>query len=146
MLHRFSPSEDESLAFIRDLMGQAADAARSRFGRESPELSEAVLAATYSRNPHKVSAFLQALISTRNPDLLVMTWRLLQGAKLTDLHLTYRHLDNFHMRIELSPGRDDEVDVYESADIVDAALLRHIGITKVNGQPLFDGFYPLRLG
>ena len=75
-----------------------------------------------------------------------MTWRLLQDAQIRALDLTYRRCENFHMRIELPPGKDDVPDLYESGDITDLSLLRHVGITRVNGQPLLDGFYALRLG
>jgi hypothetical protein len=36
--------------------------------------------------------------------------------------------------------------IYESTNIRDAALLRHLGIMTINGAPVFDGFYALRSG
>lgn len=146
MLHRFASDPSESLAAIRDILGRTNEAARRRLGEEAPQLDDTLLAAIHEKNPHKVEAFLQALASTQNPEMLVMTWRLLHDAQIDALALTYRASETFHMRIELPPGKDDTPDIYESGNITDLSLLRHIGITKVNGQPLLDGFYALRLG
>lgn len=75
--------------------------------------------------------------------MLVMVWRVLQGARIREAQMEYRELNAFRLRFTLADG--ERTDVYESYDISDAVLLRHLGIAKVQGQPLFDGFYALRL-
>jgi hypothetical protein len=116
--------------------------------------SEETLIAEYDRNPHKVTAFLQALVSTRSPQMLVMAWRVLQGADIQAIDMKYENLrpawplrnPQFEMRITLSALEGESPEVYESSDVFDATVLRHFGLAKANEQPLFDGFYPLRLG
>ena len=60
--------------------------------------------------------------------------------------MNYRELQSFHLSFTLAGGNgQDQLETYESSDISDTALLRHLGVTKIGGKPLFDGFYALRL-
>jgi hypothetical protein len=145
VLLRFDPARDKGLLGLRDVLQQAARIARQRLGEEAPDFSDAMLGELHSRNPHKAAALLQAVSATQNPEMLVLAWRLLQGAAIESLSVVYQDRRQFRLHVQLSPAVDHKPDVYESTDIVDATLLRHLGITKVNGQPLFDGFYALRL-
>lgn len=109
---------------------------------------EALLAES-ERNPHKVRAFLQALVETRNPQMLVMVWRILQGLRIHQVEMMYREQQQFRLVVVLVrpvvlPNDQAEHDEpYTSEDIQDAALVRHFGITTVNDKPVFDGFFPL---
>jgi hypothetical protein len=145
LLLHFGPGYHESLASLRDVFRRAADVARQRLSEEAPDFSDEMLWELHQRNPHKAAALLQAVSATQNPEMMVLAWRILQGADIHALSLTYQNRREFRLRAELSPASGETPDVYESTDIVDATLLRHLGITKVNGQPLFDGFYALRL-
>jgi hypothetical protein len=105
------------------------------------------LVAEAVKNLHKVRAFLQALAATRSPEMLVMVWRILQGLSIRQVDMSYREQEAFSLMVVLGRpglGQDDLDEPYRSQDINDAALLRHFGITTVNGKPLFDGFFRLR--
>ena len=104
------------------------------------------LAAEAERNPHQVQAFLQALGTSRSAEMLVMVWRILRGLSIREVAMDYREQESFSLRVVLARP-DAGLDVseeYRSSDIDDAALVRHFGITTVDGRPLFDGFYRTR--
>jgi hypothetical protein len=133
-------------ALIR-LLDEATAESRKRFGDAAPEFTEDVLLKESRQNPHKVRAFLQALAATRQPHMLVMVWRILQGMRIQEIDMTYRERDSFRLRCVLNSSYpyEDKPDVYESSDIVDAILLRHLGMMEMDKGPVFEGFYPLRL-
>jgi hypothetical protein len=124
---------------------EATTEARSRFGSGGPQITADALASQYKANPDKVRAFLQALVITRSPHMLLMVWRIIEGMEIGAVELTYELQAKFHMRVALRDPGDGKEEVYESDQIDDAALLRHFGISTMNGAPVFDGFYPLRL-
>lgn len=136
---------DQALPHLREVLAEATAEYRRRLGEGAPRFDEETLAGEYDQNPHKLRAFLQALGSTRSAPMLVLVWRIMQGATIQAVELTYEAKVSFRLRIVLTSSYDGRQDVYESTDINDAALLRHLGITTVEGKPLFDGFYPLRI-
>jgi|GEM_PF-827911 len=99
----------------------------------------------YDQRRTQVRSFLQALVSSASTDMLVMTWRIIQGMNVKTVEMQYEMEQTFRLKVILSSpyGAAEE---YESPDIDDAALLRHIGIMKMDGAPVFHGFYPLYLG
>ena len=118
---------------------------RTRIGIPGPFSPEA-LEAESAQNPHKVRAFLQALRDSRSPQMLVMVWRILQGLSIRQVAMNYREQKEFSLTVILAPpGNALEAERYESKDIFDARLVRHFGIGTVCDQPLFDGFFPLRV-
>ena len=94
----------------------------------------------------KVEAFLQALGTTRSPQMLVMVSRILAGASIQQVTMSYAAQQNFQLQVILATPYGETDSPYESTNINDAGLLRHFGIMTMNGQPLFDGFYALHLG
>jgi hypothetical protein len=140
------PDPRRALAALSGTLEAIGEESRARFGNEGPQLSERSLAEEYERNPHKVTAFLQALGATASPQMLLMAWRIIQGAEIRSLRITYESRDSFHLALTLASPRNGTAEEYETDDISDASLLRHLGIMKIDGQPVFDGFYPLRLG
>ncbi len=146
MLDIYAP-KDQALPAYVELLDRVAAEYRLRCGVAVPFTPEA-LKAEAARNPHKVQAFLQLLRPNRSPALLVMVWRVLQGLSIREVALNYRELDSFRLTFILARPGDagqDQLETYESTDINDAALLRHLGAAKAGGRPLFDGFYALRL-
>ncbi len=132
-----------------DVLHKALHGATEEAGRRGLALpfQESDLIAQYEQHPFQVDAFLQALGVTRNPVMLVMVWRILQGATISSVTLQYENMQSFHLRVALtSPYGEGEPEEYESRSVNDAGLLRHFGIMTVDGQPVFDGFYALRLG
>jgi mannose-6-phosphate isomerase-like protein (cupin superfamily) len=144
MVDTYAP-KDRAIPFLLDQL----DAVRAEYLRrvqvDGPFAPEA-LTAEAERNPHKVRAFLQALAACRSPEMLVMVWRVLQGLRVRQLDMSYREQEEFSLTVVLArPGEDgDALETYRSRDIWDAALVRHLGISTMGGQPFFDGFYALR--
>ena len=83
---------------------------------------------------------------SKNPDMLLMVWRILQGLSIREVVMKYREQEAFNLTVTLArPGeQQDELETYRTDDINDATLLRNFGITTVDGRPLFDGFFPDR--
>src|SRR5262245_40575037 len=63
------------------LLDEATTESLKRFGDSGPKFTEDALLKESRQNPHKVRAFLQALAATRQPHMLVMVWRILQGMR-----------------------------------------------------------------
>ena len=138
--------KDQAMPNLRRILADANARGQARLGGNAPDLTYGALIAEHRRNPHKVTAFLQVIGRVKSPDILVMVWRILQGMNIAELRFEYASQQTFQMRVRLSSpddGGNDEI--YESEDIDDAGILRHIGIMKVDEKPVFDGFYPLNL-
>jgi hypothetical protein len=129
------------------LLADATKESQKRFGPRAPQFTEESLLKEFQQNPHKVRAFLQALAATRQPHMLVMVWRILQGMRIQQIDMEYRERFGFRLRCLLnSPYEgEDQPDEYMSTDIADAMLLRHLGIMEMDKGPVFEGFYPLRV-
>ena len=144
LIDMYAPSE-RAIPFLLGQLDQLAAEFQNRF-RYAVSFSPETLSVEAKRNPHKILAFLQALGVSGNLDMLVMVWRILQGLTIREVSMSYQELQTFHLRVTLckSGQEADELETYDSRDINDAALLRHFGITMVDNQPLFDGFFPMR--
>ena len=136
----------EALACLRDCLRLADERAAQRLGVRAPQLTPDRLEEEHRRNPHKVRAFLQVLKSA-SPEMLVMVWRILQGMAVAGMELEYQaDASRFRLCVRLSPPHQpDQLEEYESTDINDAVVLRHLGILKMDDRPVFDGFYALNL-
>ncbi len=134
----------KAIPTLLSLLEAASKESRARFGAGGPQFTEPILDNEYRQNPDKVRAFLQALGGTRSPQMLVMIWRVLQGMRVQALDMTYREQATFRLCCVLNSPYEDKPEVYESSDIVDAMLLRHLGIIEMDKGPVFEGFYPVR--
>lgn len=142
----FAP-RDQALPQLRQLLDEADRRVVQRFGPHAPRLTVEALLHEQQGNPHKVRALLQILPSIASPDMLVMAWRIMQGMNIFSITMEYEQERSFRLRVRLKSMYDDnEIDDYETSDIDDAVVLRHLGIMKMNDQPAFDGFYPLNVG
>jgi hypothetical protein len=142
MIDKYAP-KDRAIPFLLEQLEKASTEYRRRIAVDVSFQPEALLAES-ERCPHKVRAFLQALAISRSPEMLVMVWRILQGLRIHEVTMNYREQEAFRLGVVLACPGGDEDPPYSSDDINDAALVRHFGITTVNGAPLFDGFFPLR--
>ena len=141
----YAPKE-EALPRLRQILVEVNAKARVRLGGSAPNLTPEALIAESRRNPHKVNAFLQVIGSVATPDILVMVWRIIQGMNIAELALHYLSEQSFKMTVRLSSPYDGGADeTYESHDIDDAVILRHLSVMKMDDKPIFDGFYPLQL-
>lgn len=144
MIDQHTP-KDQAIPSLLKLLGEVRDEYQRRVQVDGPFTPDA-LAAEAKGNPHRVRAFLQSLAASRSPDMLVMVWRVLQGLRIRQLDMSYHELTAFRLVVVLArPGEDqDGLESYSSGDIKDAALVRHFGISTIEGRPLFDSYYPLR--
>lgn len=143
MIDMYSPTE-HALPFLLEQLNTLTAEFRRRLGYEVSFAPETLMREC-ERNPHKILAFLQALGVSRNPEMLLMVWRILQGLSIRELVMNYREQEAFSLVVTLAnPGHRNEVETYRSNDINDAALIRNFGITTVDRRPLFDGFFPNR--
>jgi hypothetical protein len=143
MIDKFPPREVAISDFLERLK-QIELEFRTRIG-VAVSFSPETLEAEAIRNPQKISAFLQAVGSTRTLAMLVMVWRILQGLIIKDVVMNYHdHEASFSLLVRLSRCGDSETEEYRSTLIDDAALVRHFGITTVSGRPLLEGFFPMR--
>jgi hypothetical protein len=141
----FSP-DSAAFPYLRDRLVRADSRARERFGDNAPRLTPDALIEEYKHNPHKVRAFLQVL-DPLSPDMLVMVWRILHGMSVAAISMEYEAERKFSLSVRLCSSDDDrQPEEYSTSEIYDAIVLRHLGVMKTNGRPLFDGFYALNLG
>lgn len=136
--------QDQALPNLRRIIADTDASGRQRLGEDWEALTPESIAAGFDENPQKVTAFLQVIGTVRTPAILVMVWRILDGANIAQLSVDYQSELHFRMRVTLESSFGGE-EIYESNDIDDAVILRHIGVMKMNDRPVFDGFYPLKL-
>lgn len=144
MVDMYHPRE-RAVPVLLERLSKVEGEYRRRTGADVSFAPES-LSAEAERNRHKVRAFLQALGATGSPEMLAMVWRILQGLAIRELDMSYRDQQEFRLVVTLDrPGNGSAAqEQYQSEDINDAALVRHFGITTIEGRPLFDGFFPLR--
>lgn len=144
LIDRYSPPS-EAMNVIRQTLRDASLLARTNLGNDAPDLSEEAIIAEYQRHPYQLRGFFQAFAGTRTPTMILMAWRIIQGWKIKRVTLDYVVWHDFKLSVVLESPDGDEDPAYETKNINDFALLRHIGILVASGRPVFDGFYPLRL-
>lgn len=130
---------------IRERIVQVNALAQRRLGTRAPDVSEQELVAAYNRYPAKVKGFFQALGGGGSPEMLLMAWRVIQGMKIKKVDVAYNRRLDFRISVILESPYDGEDEPYESSSIHDFALFRHVGVMEVDGRPVFDGFYGLKL-
>lgn len=135
----------QALPHLLSKLAELTTLARGRFGPEISFSPEA-LRQEALHNPRKIRAFLQALRITDNAEMLLMVRRVLDGLSIREVAMNYREQESFGLRVVLArPNHEGgALETYTSDDISDAALLRHFGILRMDGQPVFDGFYAVR--
>jgi hypothetical protein len=98
-----------------------------------------------SRNEHRVSTLLQALAFSVSPEMLAMMWMVMQGARIEKISYAYARRATSHIAVEiLLPDRTTQL-TFQSDEHWDAALLRTMSLSKSNGLPVVEDFYPLHI-
>ena len=145
MIDSYVP-QNEAIPFWLESLARVKSEFVRRFGAASPEPSPEALTKEYTRNPLRIAAFLQALSGLGSPQMLVMVWRItIQGLEIESLQMDYLVQTSFSLRVQLRSPASPELETYQSNDIADAKLIRHLGTLKSHDKPIFSGFYPLRL-
>lgn len=136
---------EAAVSVIRRRIAQVNALAQQRLGARAPDMSEQELVTLYNRCPLKVKGFFQALGGSGSPDMLLMAWRVIQGMEIKKVDVSFNRRQDFRLSVILESPYGEEDELYESSSIHDFTLLRHIGIMEVDGRPVFDGFYALKL-
>jgi hypothetical protein len=134
---------DQWIAYLQRRLHDGDEAARAKFADGSVRLTLNDVAALARQSPDKARAFVEQLFVQGAPEMLVMVWRVLNGADIGTVHMDLAQANRFHLEITLRPDRGGTEERYESDDISDLYVLRQFGISKLNGKlPLLVGFYP----
>ena len=125
------------------------DAAYAAYVRLFPDVSpgtipfdDDALRAEAQSNPHKVRALLQALGSL-TPDMTATAWRVINGEPIASLDLHFESGKQFHVKVAVQNSFTDEIRSVESSEVEDATFLRHVGIMRLDNEPVLDGYFPL---
>jgi hypothetical protein len=92
-------------------------------------------------NLAKARAFFEPDTLSLSAEMKTAVWRILLGFDIRKVELLYQPGGISHLRMELSPPRVGEIDVFESNAAEDAKLLRHLGSIRVNGQFELQGYH-----
>jgi hypothetical protein len=139
------PPRGTAMERIRQSLDAVNNLANERFDGEAPDVSDSAVIEEYNRNPQRMRGFFQALAGACTTEMLLMVWRIMQGIEIKDIRIGYRRQQEFNVTVILESPFGEEDKPYTSTDINDFTLLRHIGAFEISGQPVLDGFYPLRL-
>jgi hypothetical protein len=94
-------------------------------------------------NPAKAAAFFQIDSLLASLEMKVMIWRILLGCDVAEISLHYKVDEQFSLRVNLgSPFGTGEA--YATQDPSDFRVLRHLGLTGVDGQSVLQGYYAFR--
>lgn len=118
-------------------------AGRYPVGTGEPVFDLDALAERQQHNPEQVNAFFQSLGVMSNPAMLAMVWRIIQGDVIKRVSLDYAYEDSFRLGISLEATLTGRHEQFESVDIYDAIVLRHVSIIKDGEKPIFEGFASL---
>jgi hypothetical protein len=98
-------------------------------------------------NPTKAAAFFQLDTLYASSEMKILIWRLLLGAEIDQIELKYKSgTGKMSLRIILSAPFDVEgiqKEEYETSNTTDYRVLRHFGLTGVNGHFELQGYYAL---
>ena len=133
--------EDAIFAHVLDLMTRFSSAYSKRYKIKAEPFSIFTLR---KKRVYQVKAFVQALAETSNIEMLVMVWRIIMGTGIKKIETSYIKETSYTMSIVLESPYG-ELDNFNSNSIDDAKLLRHLGILKSDGKPVFHGFFALHV-
>lgn len=143
LIDRYTPPS-EAMNAIRQALREVGILARG-LENAAPDLSEDAIIAEFQRRPLPLRGFFQAFAGTRTPEMILMAWRIIQGWKIKRVTLDYKVRDTFKLSVVIESPEGVEDPPYETTNINDFTLFRHVGILVASGRPVFDGFYPLRV-
>jgi len=133
---------------MADVLDRTATAYAQLFPADptaTPSPTVDALEAMLASNPHKATAFLQALLSVTEAQALMMVWRILHGDEIVSVSVKYHESDRFELVVDLRAQGGGGITSFQTHDITCAPLLGHFGIIIIDGQPAFSGFYAHRI-
>jgi len=70
----------------------------------TPSPTVDALEAMLASNPHKATAFLQALLSVMEAQALMMVWRISHGDEIVSVSVKYHESDRFELVVDVTPS------------------------------------------
>lgn len=129
---------------LLDSVAQEIDAFLSEYNQRFKETPNPF--ALLNENPPKAAAFFQAFAGARiSLEMRIMIWRILLGSDVLEVHFDYsKEKDKgTDFRVVLKPPHGEREE-YCSKSLWDSAILRHLGILAIGGNPTLYGYYALR--
>jgi len=152
-----SPSEWQGLLEDAGVGWAAADLAKEAWKTLEADVAavEAVLAPLGSRwfsgdlaremlaDPEELRPFVQTFAAAMTPNMRALAYLMLRGARLVALRFEYRFQESSFLEARVDLGGPEPL-VLSSEEFWDAEVLRHLGLLKVSGRPVMEGYYALR--
>jgi hypothetical protein len=101
--------------------------------------------AEYRRNPQRVRAVFQALAYGCTARVAAVVWMTHFGATIDEIEYSYRRKDKTRLLLVVSPSKGSPPLRIDSNEHLDTTVLRLASVSKANGLPVIDAFYPLGL-
>jgi hypothetical protein len=95
-------------------------------------------------NPDKAAAFFQTFTGVLiSAEIRVMAWQLIMGWEINSVQFSYDRGKEASFRIDLDspPPLPVQTERFESRNLWDYQVFRHIGLLAINGKPILDGYY-----
>ena len=120
---------------ILGVLEATASEYRTHFG------SDVDLLAAARAKPDEMRAFLQTLTAGVSPAFLALVARiLLRGAKVVCVRFEFEARKTLSLHVEIADP-DGRRYAFDSTDLWDVQILRHLGLMKAGGVPFIDGYY-----
>lgn len=128
---------------LLESVAQEIDEFRSEYNRRYRETPDPFL--LLRENPLKAAAFFQAFTGARiSLEMRILIWRILLGSEILAVHFDYAKDRGTDFRVVIRAPYGGDREEYSSNSLWDSAILRHLGILAVGGQPTLYGYYALR--
>ncbi len=140
-LDSFTPRDKAPTHYLARL-SEALTVLTERFG-VSPDLPTIqLLCEMESNEPYKLCAFIQSLVTSRNPLMIAMAWRVIGGSRIRSVHMQFDDRESFSLAVTAQRNGGD-VEKYVSQDVNDKRLLHQMVLTSSSGKPTAFGFLGL---
>ncbi len=131
---------DAALQRIGELQGEFA----AEYERRYHERPDALALA--QQNPVKAAAFFQALGGRPlSLEMRILAWRLILGSEILRLDFSYARDGGTEIRVTVRSPCDVAQGEFSSDSLWDFAVLRHLGMLTIDGKPVLDGYFALRI-
>lgn len=132
--------EAEAHRHLRELEAVEAEYQRRLSTPLSPRLLDQLVADSEALAP-----LIQAFASPISAPIRVMIYCILKGADVRRVRYDYEHERRSHLVIDIELPTGQALS-FESEELWDAEVLRHLGMTKRGGRPVLEGYYAFRRG
>lgn len=98
------------------------------------------LAREMEEDPEGLRPILQSFASPMTSRMRALAYLLVRGARLLSLRFEYQFREQAMLEARVDLGGDSP-EVFRSEELWDAEVLRHLGLLKISGAPVMEGYY-----